>query len=250
MVDEGNAALAAGRRDEACDHFMSAMRKVNRYGPVKQQTDIIAKQIFAEAIAVRNQGDAERAIAMLVRSVELNPDSGETRGEFDRLMGLRKPARDLTTECLIFPDAARADKFYRDAIQTCMDFIVYGGIEGDILEFGVLAGWTARRFAETMRNMHFFGDLHLYDSFEGLPRSKSEVDARSYDVTRGVWKEEMKLPDAWTDEIGMSIDEHVVWSLSHVIGRPRIHVRRGFFSETLKETIRAKAALVHLDCDL
>ncbi|MGV8996305.1 MAG: TylF/MycF/NovP-related O-methyltransferase [Parvibaculaceae bacterium] len=250
FVEEGRTALAAGRRDEACDLFVSAMRKVNRYGPAKQLTDVIAKDIFAEAIAVRDRRDTEGAIALLVRSIELNPDSGETRGELARLMGLRKPARDLTTECLIFPDAARADKFYRDAIQTCMDFIVYSGIEGDILEFGVLAGWTARRFAETMRDMHFFGDLHLFDSFEGLPLSKSDVDARSYDVTRGVWKEEMKLPDAWTDEIGMSIDQHVVWSLSHVISRSRLHVRRGFFSETLKEKLNTKAALVHLDCDL
>tara|TARA_R110002074_G_scaffold402283_1_gene606101 strand:- start:1111 stop:2106 length:996 start_codon:yes stop_codon:yes gene_type:complete len=250
LVEYGCVALRAGLRESAIAHFSAAMRRVNRYGPAKIEIDKIAKSIFAEAITVRDQGDAEAAIVLLVRSIELNPDSGEVRSELARLLAAITPHRDLTTECLIFPDAARADKFYRDAIQTCMDFIVYNGIDGDILEFGVLAGWTARRFAETMLDMNYLGDIHLYDSFEGLPRVKSEVDQKSYDVVRGVWKEEMKLPDVWEDEIGMTIDAHVAQSLSRVISRSRIHMRRGYFSQTLKSKIEAKAALVHLDCDL
>jgi hypothetical protein len=250
MVEEGRSALREGDRERAIARFSAATRRVNRYAPAKRELDVLAKNIFAEAISVRDTGDVEGAIAALVHSVELNPDSGEVRAELKRLLDGLPLRRDLTTECLIFPDAARADAFYRQAIQTCMDFVVYGGIDGDVLEFGVLAGWTARRFAETMRDMHFLGDLHLFDSFEGLPLSKSEIDTRSYDVTRGVWKEEMKLPDSWIEELGMEIDQHVVASLSRVIGRSRIHVRRGFFSETLREPIRTKAAIVHLDCDL
>ena len=250
LVEDGCAALSAGRRESAIAHFSAAMRRINRYGPAKTEIDKIAKSIFSEAIAVRDQGDVEAAIALLVRSVELNPDSGEVRSELTRLLATTPPSRDLTTECLIFPDAARADKFYRDAIQTCMDFVVYSGIDGDIFEFGVLAGWTARRFAETMLEMNYLCDIHLYDSFEGLPRVKNEIDQKSYDVVRGVWKEEMKLPDAWEVEIGMTIDEHVAQSLSRVISRSRINMRRGYFNETLKTRIETKAALVHLDCDL
>jgi hypothetical protein len=250
LVAEGREALDAGRRDEAILRFSAATRLVNRYGPAKQELDKLAKEMFSEAIAVRDSGDIEAAIALLVRSAELNPDSLEVRGELARLLSENPPKRDLTTECLIFPDAKRADQFYRSAIQTCIDFVVFNGIEGDIFEFGVLAGWTARRFAEIMRDMHLLADMHLYDSFEGLPRSKHEVDLQSFDVRRGVWKEEMKLPDAWEAEIGMSIDQHVAWSLSRIISRSRIHLRRGFFSDTLKEKIGVKAALVHLDCDL
>jgi hypothetical protein len=250
LVGEGLAALRSGSRSEAIEKLSSATRLINRYGPARQALDLIAKDLFAEAIAIRDRGDTDGAVAALVKSIELNPDSGEVRAELARLLSTLPARRDLTTECLIFPDSNRADAFYRDAIQRCMDFVVYGGIDGDILEFGVLAGWTARRFAETMRDMQFLADLHLFDSFEGLPRSKSDIDNLSYDVTRGVWQEEMKLPDAWTEELGMTIDAHVAASLSRVISRERIHVHRGFFSDTLRAPLRTRAAIVHLDCDL
>lgn len=250
LVGEGQKALEAGDREKAISSFSAAIRVVNGYGPAKVELDKLAKELFIEAIAARDQGELEKAIALLVRSIELNPKSQEVRTELSRLLSEGPSKRDLTTECLIFPDAERADQFYRNAIQTCMDFVVYNGVDGDIYEFGVLAGWTARRFAETMRDMFCLADIHLFDSFEGLPLSKSDVDVSSYDVQRGVWKEEMKLPDAWEVEIGMTIDQHVGWALSRVLSRSRIHIRRGFFKDTLKEKLTKKAALVHLDCDL
>jgi hypothetical protein len=175
--------------------------------------------------------------------------SARARSVF-RKSGQVQPSRDLTRECFIFPDGKRADAWYRHAIQTCMDFVVYGGIPGDIYEFGVLGGWTARHFAEVLRDMGHPAHLWLFDSFEGLPRIKTEIDKNSYDVLRGIWRAEMKLPDALIAEIGGSIDGHIRERLSEIIGSDRLHIRKGYFSEALRTPLESKAAIVHLDCDL
>lgn len=247
---EAESRRAAGDREGAIRAYMSVYRDAYGNGAVKQALDRIAKDLFAEAIAVRDTGDVEGAVSLMVRSLELNPHSGEVRAEANRLRGLRGGGRDLTRECFIFPDAERATRIYTDAIQTVFDFVAYGGVVGDVLEFGVLAGWTARLFAEHMLKYQFFGDLYLFDSFAGLPRQKSAIDDQSYDVIRGIWSQEMELPSSLIDEIGMPIEKHIVAMLSEVIGRDRIHVRKGFFSESLRDRIAARAAIVHLDCDL
>jgi tetratricopeptide (TPR) repeat protein len=247
-VIHGRELEAAGDLDGAVRCYASATQKINRFGPAKIELDRIAKRLFADAIRTRDTGDLDGAIALLVRSVELNADSGETRAELQRLLGLRPPRRDLTTECLIYPDRERGQRIYREAILRCVEFVAYGGMPGDVLEFGVLGGWTARIFAETMRDLQFLGKLHLFDSFEGLPPEKHERDRASYDVQRGVWSEDMRLPARW-EELG-PLHLHVADSLSTVLSRGRIHVHRGFFADTLAGRLDAKAAIVHLDCDL
>jgi O-methyltransferase len=209
----------------------------------------VAKQIFAQSIVKRDRGDVDAAVDLLVRSVELNPASAEVRQELQRLLA-EFTGRDWTLECMIFPDSARATKFYGDAIQTALDYCVYGGITGDIYEFGVLAGWTARLFAERMRDTRFFGDLYLFDSFEGLPCEMSDVDAASYDVLRGIWATQMALPPDVLAEIGLPIERHIYLMLSRVISRNRIHIEKGFFSDSLCLPLHGKAAIVHFDCDL
>ncbi|WP_370194100.1 TylF/MycF/NovP-related O-methyltransferase [Aurantimonas coralicida] len=233
------------RIDELVAQFQTA------YGHPESQAELerIAKHLFADAITVRDTGDTEGAVRLLVRSVELNPRSGEASDELERLLGnLGGP--DMTKRCMIFPDVDRATRFYGDAFQTALDYATFGGVIGDVLEFGVLGGWTARLIAERMRTLQFYGDLHLFDSFAGLPRQKIELDAASYDVTRGIWDTEMDLPEALKAELGERLPVHIERRLSEVISGERIHVREGFFSETLAEPLRTKAAIVHLDCDL
>lgn len=252
-VDEKFALAKAeeekGSQADAIRRYKEIISQAFGYGPARIAAQRLAKKLFADAMAVRDRGDEEGAIGLLVSSVELNPASGEVRQELARILGLR-PTRDMTSECLIFPDAQRATQFYGDTIQTAIDFCVYGGISGDILEFGVLAGWTARLFAERMRDTQFFGDLHLFDSFKGLPRQKNPIDAASHDVVRGIWQDEMELPASLITELGMPIDLHIKRMLSRVISSERIHVHKGYFSETLNARLPHKAAIVHLDCDL
>jgi len=238
-----------GNRIDAARHFAAAFRLAFGHGRACLGLQRIAKTFFADAIAARHVGRIEDALELLVRSIELNPGSNESRAELTRLLGV-KQKRDMTSECLIFPDATRALRFYGDAIQTAIDFCVYGGVVGDIYEFGVLAGWTARLFAVRMRDSQFYGDLYLFDSFQGLPRQKSFVDKASYDVTRGIWQDEMEFPESIIAELGMPIDSHIRTMLSRIISRDRIHIRKGFFSDTLQIPLQTKAAIVHFDCDL
>jgi hypothetical protein len=222
---------------------------MHRYGPAATACSRIARALFAEGLAARKTGDRASAQASFVRSLELEPGADDVRDALQVLLD-EKPGRDLTQECLIFPDAARATRFYRDAIQTCLDFVIHAGVEGDILEFGVLGGWTARHFAEIARDSAYYGDLHLFDSFEGLPRDKAAIDKASFDVQRGVWREEMHLPESWEAELGGTIDQHVARMLATVISPSRLKIRKGFYADTLKTPLGTKAALVHMDCDL
>lgn len=249
QLAQAEAQESHGEFDGAANAYIQIFRAAFGYGPAQLALQRIAKYTFAHAIEARDRGDATGALDLLVRSIELNPRSGEARAELDRLLSLQ-PSRDMTLECLIFPDSARATKFYGDAIQTAIDFCVYGGITGDIYEFGVLAGWTARLFAERMRDTQFFGDLYLFDSFEGLPRRKWQVDADSYDVARGIWASEMALPENLITELGMPIESHIALMLSRLISRDRLHIRKGFFSDSLRDPLHGKAAIVHFDCDL
>lgn len=240
----------SGDRSGAISRYKKAIQIVNNATEATLALHKISYQLFSEAIATRDSGDTDAAIDMLVQSIELHPASGEPIAELARLQKLEPEQRDLTKECFIFTDAVRADKFYRDAIQTCVDFVIYGGIPGDILEFGVLGGWTARRYSEVMRDSYFLGDLWLFDSFEGLPKSKHDLDMKSHDVQRGAWQEDMVLPNSILEELGMPIEEHIKQNLSRIISSDRIRIRKGFFSETFKAPINAKASIVHLDCDL
>lgn len=250
ITNQGMELERSGDRAGAIFQYKKAIQIVNNSTQATLALHKISYQLFSESIATRDSGDTDGAIDLLVQSIELHPASGEPIAELARLLQLEPEQRDLTKECFIFPDAVRADGFYRDAIQTCVDFAIYGGIPGDILEFGVLGGWTARRYSEIMRGSYFLGDLWLFDSFEGLPKSKHELDAKSPDVQRGVWQEDMALPDSLLEELGMSIDEHIKRNLSRIISSDRIRMKKGFFSDTLKEPINTKASIVHLDCDL
>ncbi len=233
------------------------MRIGNRFGPAKQHVDAIAKETFTEAIAARDRGQTQEAIDLLVCAVELNPDSDESRAELARLLagerslfGKRRTPFDLTKQTLAQWDKPRAEARYREAIGRCVDFAASRGIDGDVLEFGVLGGWTARIFAETLRDVLYACRLWLFDFFVGLPVVSDAVDAASYDIQRGIWRQNMHLPDEMFAESGLSLDGHIRDRLATVISRPRIKMMRGYYADTLTEPLSCKAAIVHLDCDL
>ena len=98
------------------------------------------------------------------------------------------------------------------------------GKSGPWLEFGVYQGRSARWL---LRHLPVDGQLHLFDSFDGLPR-------------------------AWEDRLPQG---HFALDRK---GRPRFNDRRvrmhvGLFADTLPEYRKASRkapALVHIDCDL
>jgi hypothetical protein len=196
------------------------------------------------------QADIQRALEMTVVSLEADPNNRKAR-DLLALIENSIQGPDTTRYCFIFYDHHRANQIYREAIRRCLEYTAISGVIGDILEFGVLAGWTARIFAESMRDYMIMGNLHLFDSFAGLPAYDSEVDRRSYEIAgRNIWSDKMKFPDEYVATLGGDLEEHVKQKLSTILRRQRITTRRGFYSDSLRHSIQAKAAVVHIDCDL
>ncbi len=80
-------------------------------------------------------------------------------------------------------------------------YYVFGmGVEGDIAEFGTMSGRTAVALAASLNYcnntlsdsdlLHGFKEprkLWLFDSFEGLPQARTNVDQSSPHVASGIW---------------------------------------------------------------
>jgi hypothetical protein len=163
----------------------------------------------------------------------------------------RAQGSDLTKTCFIFYDAERARAIHEEAYRRSLEYVTLAGIAGDVMEFGVLGGWSARIFCETMRDIFNLGNIRLFDSFEGLPEYDSEVDRSSYEIAgRDVWSNKMKFPDDFLHQFGQPHHLHIREKLAEIIRPERIFVHKGFYSETLKAPPQAKASIVHFDCDL
>jgi O-methyltransferase len=133
---------------------------------------------------------------------------------------------------------------------------VYGfDVVGDIAEFGTMTGKTAGLLAHAVRvsdvqfekNLRLAGlpvkNLHLFDSFKGLPSSESSaVDALSPHVLSKIWREGAL--------IGLSA-EQLAAHIGVILDEERIFIHEGWFSETMPQLdTEARFALVHIDCDL
>lgn len=124
---------------------------------------------------------------------------------------------------------------------------VYGGrVEGDIVEFGTMSGLTASRMALAMTvlegGMPAGRVLHLFDSFEGLPKSTSEPDRTSIHVLNGEWR-------AGSCKVLSKDELHEVCAKNYDPARLRIY--EGWFSDTVSSfPLGTKLALLHVDCDL
>jgi hypothetical protein len=99
--------------------------------------------------------------------------------------------------------------------------------------------------AQLMLELNTPGSLYLFDSFEGLPESPSEVDQRSYEIA---------LNKRWRPgNMGVEpdMDERVRTAVSAILPPERVRVVKGYFEQTLAAHVpRTRAALVHVDCDL
>jgi len=134
-----------------------------------------------------------------------------------------------------------------DRIFLQLSAFYFNGLCGDILEFGVLQGYTSKIIADCMKRFRLKKiRLHLFDSFEGLPETNSE-DQRTYECMNGLWgKGIMDVPQG--------LDRLIESKLQKKLGKERVFVVKGYFEQTLENHIRekkiTKAALVNLDCDL
>lgn len=241
----GMAARRAKDDDLAFRHFARALGLIPRYAPAVAELSAMSAACAAAA------DDAnEAALPLLVRAIEMNPDDPALRTRLAALLEDRGGV-DLTQCCFIFPDPVRARTIHAEAYRRALEFVTLGGVVGDVLEFGVLGGWSARIICETLRDLFNLGNVHLFDSFEGLPEYTSEVDRRSYEIGgRNIWTDKMRFPDDFLAQYGGRHDLHIRDRLSEIIRPERLFINRGFYAETLKTDLSVKASLVHIDCDL
>ncbi|MCB1072321.1 MAG: class I SAM-dependent methyltransferase [Chlamydiales bacterium] len=139
----------------------------------------------------------------------------------------------------------RATKVYYEAFDRAVEFVKMNQIEGDIVEFGTLEGFTASIFAKLIAQYKMNSSLHLFDSFEGFPEITSKVDLNSYEV------KDYKVWQSGGMALNANIPELIKSKLQTIIPLELVHIHKGYFSETFKEgTLQSKPSIVHVDCDL
>jgi len=245
----GKTAQDAGKYDEAFAHYRRALGLIHKYGPTRAEMQVLSTVYATEARKVAG-GDAAAAKRLLVRALELDPDNRDANTRLEKIIA-DEGRRDLTKHCFVFYDPKRAETVHREAVLRCLEYVSIAGVTGDVLEFGVLAGWSSRIFCESIRSLMNPADIHLFDSFDGLPDYTSDIDVKSYEIAgRNIWSDKMRFSDNFQKDLGSTIDVHVRDRLGEIISPDRIHVYRGFYSDSLKKPLNVKAAIVHIDCDL
>ena len=244
----GTAARAKGDDARALQMFARAISLIPRYGPSCEELRMISREYLAK---LRRGMPANERLMLLARALEFDPVNSKIRRDLEQTQMDRQGVADLTKTCFIFHDAGRARQIHEEAYRRALEFVTLGGVAGDVLEFGVLGGWSARIFSEIMRDILNLNNLHLFDLFEGLPEYVSAVDRDSYEIGgRDIWHNKMKFPDEFLTQFGQPHYWHIRDRLSEVIRPERIIVHKGFYSETLKHRLDTKAAVIHFDCDL
>jgi predicted O-methyltransferase YrrM len=128
---------------------------------------------------------------------------------------------------------------------------VYGmGVQGDIAEFGTMTGRSAVALAVAVKklNRKYSGDSRgakkawFFDSFEGLPEARFEIDKQSQHVSSGVWgKGTCKGLDQ------TAFHKH----LSNYLDQKDFFVISGWFKDTVPNINPSqKFSLIHIDGDL
>jgi O-methyltransferase len=111
-------------------------------------------------------------------------------------------------------------------------------VPGYYFEFGCNEANTVRQawsHFEHLFDFHYVG----FDSFEGLPEI-AEIDKQL------IWAK---------GKLAFDEDEFINRATRHGIPRARLHTVKGFYDQSLSETLKArflptKAAVVYIDCDL
>jgi hypothetical protein len=131
--------------------------------------------------------------------------------------------------------------------RIAVEYVFNSAVEGDIAEFGTGWGRSAVALAKAMARMHATTDfvpknLHLFDSFEGLPESTSEIDKTSPLVVSGVWAAgNMKVfsPEELRKICARDLDQR------------RVTMHPGWFDKTVPALApELRFSLLHVDCDL
>lgn len=110
--------------------------------------------------------------------------------------------------------------------------VLIQGIPGNLVELGCHSGSTAAIMKKTMNLMNSEKELHLYDSFEGIPSTSKEDEGTK------LWRGSCK-----------STKKDVIDNFNKFdLDLPIIH--KGWFKDTLPNELPEKICFAHLDGDL
>lgn len=145
------------------------------------------------------------------------------------------------------------DRFRSALRESIADSVIYVTsclVEGDVAEFGVFYGVSAKYFAEALSVFPPYDSIKddrkllLFDSFEGLPTPQNPKDLGSPKVTSGEWKAGgLKGPSP--EEIRADILR------STPLPESRLQIHPGWFRDSIPAlSASTRFALLHVDCDL
>jgi Macrocin-O-methyltransferase (TylF) len=134
-----------------------------------------------------------------------------------------------------------------DRLFLLLSSFYQNGLRGDILEFGVMLGYSARILADCINRFRLSdARLYLFDSFAGLPEAVGE-DQNCYECVNGIWQKGILAAP-------YGLERLLEYELRKRLGKDRVFAVKGFFEHTFERCIREcsiqKALLVNLDCDL
>lgn len=142
----------------------------------------------------------------------------------------------------------------RHSAEALINAVMYAysaEVEGDVLEFGVMGGSTARVISFAMQSCHATDirlkrkRLHLFDSFKGLPQEEADKDAPH--VASGTWAQ-------GKCSHGMALESKIF--TPGLLDPSSVDIRDGWYEQTvpayIAEAKKAEtyASVLHVDCDL
>ena len=136
------------------------------------------------------------------------------------------------------------------ALADGVNYVYLMAVEGDVAEFGTMTGRSAVALAASVavNNERHRNDVRgkkrawFFDSFEGLPEARFEIDAKSHHVSTGLW-----APGKCK-----GLDEgRFARLVARYLPRSDFTVLKGWFKDTVpKVDPAARFAMVHVDGDL
>jgi O-methyltransferase len=135
-------------------------------------------------------------------------------------------------------------------LALAVEYIYNARVEGDVIEFGVKAGYTASMLASTMKawqglELDFPRDrkLWLCDSFEGFPEADCDIDRHS------------PMNEIWKPGSSRGCTAALLREGMEKILPGQIEIVEGWYGDTWQayatsERSERLYALVHADCDL
>ena len=135
------------------------------------------------------------------------------------------------------------------ALCDAVEYVVANGVEGDLVECGVWRGGSMMAAAITLQRLGVSDrDLHLFDTFTGMPEP-GEDDVRSpydgYSMHRR-WRRFNRAGKQWAGE---SVEAVAARLESTGYPREHLHLVPGLVEDTLPAAAPERVAVLRLDTD-